>query len=217
MSEDLSPRQAEALEFIKEVSLRNGRPPTIREIGDALGISSTNGVRYFLGVLERKGLIERARRVSRGIRVMKQHSRGRVHRQKVIPLRERTIEVPLVGRVAAGEPVLAEQNIEDILRLDNSFFHTGDGSFALRVKGDSMVGAGILEGDLVIVKPDVRPETGDIVVAYWEEEATVKRYYRRGKNVVLRPENDDYEEITIDPRQEDFRVLGKVVGLIRRS
>lgn len=222
MGEGITDRQAEALAFIRDTIERLGRPPTYREIGLALGISSTNGVRYFLDTLESKGLIERDPRLSRGIRLTRG---GRI----VVPLHgakagirgARTrpspiVEVPLLGRVAAGQPNLAEQNLDDILRLDAAFFAYSEGTFALRVKGDSMRDAGILEGDIVVVRPDDRPSRGDIVVAFWQDEATVKRFFRNGDRIVLRPENESYQDIVVEPRQEDFRILGRVVGVLRR-
>ena len=216
---DMTSRQAEALAFIGDTISSLGRPPTIREIGLAMGISSTNGVRYFLGALEERGLIERSRRVSRGIRLPgRPRAFSRRTRRPLLSLSspDRLSLFPLVGRVAAGEPLLAEQNIEEILTLDPSLFPYHDGAFALRVKGESMKGAGILDGDLVIVRPDPTPSNGQIVVAFWNEEATVKRLYRRGKRVVLHPENESYADLEIPPHARDFRVLGRVVGVLRR-
>jgi repressor LexA len=224
---DTTPRQEEALQIIRDTFERLGRPPTIRELGEALGISSTNGVRYVLGKLEEKGWIVRSRRVSRGIRFTDEgralYPAARHAGQSARPRDPargtgvwNVVALPVVGRVAAGEPILAQQNIEEILQLDRSLFPYDEGTFALQVQGDSMVNAGILEGDLVVVRPDPRPANGTIAVAYWEGEATVKRFFRHGSRVVLRPENDAYEEIEIDPAQDDFRVLGRVVGVVRR-
>lgn len=224
MGEGITDRQAEALAFIRDTIERRGRPPTYREMGLALGIASTNGVRYFLDALESKGLIERDARISRGIRLTRGgrivvplrrfHARGRGGRSATST--SATVEVPLLGRVAAGQPHLAEQHVDDILRLDAAFFAYSEGTFALRVKGDSMKDAGILDGDIVVVRPDNRPSRGDIVVAYWQDEATVKRFFRNGDRIVLRPENESYEDIVVEPRQEDFRILGRVVGVLRR-
>jgi repressor LexA len=203
----------------------------MREIGAALGINSTNGVRYFLDVLEERGFIRRDPGLSRGIHLS--HRRGRSHGLRAIPgappargfrvpggasgrRQDSIYEIPIVGDIAAGAPILAEQNVEGTLNLDSTFLAAGSGAFALRVRGDSMRDAGILPGDLVIVRPDPSPANGDIVVAYWEGEATVKRFLRSGNRITLHPENPAFEDIRVHASQEDFRVLGIVAGVIRR-
>ena len=191
------------LEFIANSVRERGCPPTIREIGTQFGISSTNGVRYYLSLLERNGHLKRKSRISRGIELTA------LKRKK-----SSLVDVPLIGRVAAGSPILATENIEDILSLDSSLLGKGT-MFALRVQGDSMVGAGIEDGDLVLVRQQKRAESGEIVVAILGEEATVKRLVVRGKRTYLKPENDTYPEICLDT-ESDCSIAGKVIGLVRK-
>jgi repressor LexA len=219
--QDLTRRQRRVYDLIVSSLQRNGRPPTMREIGSALGITSTNGVRYFLEVLEERGYIERDPGLSRGIRLPRRRpALATIHPLRDTPLRDARenphFDVPIIGSIAAGSPLLAEENLEGTLTLDASLFAGKSGSFALRVRGDSMKDAGILPGDLVIVRPETAPANGAIVVAYWDGEATVKRFYRRGREITLHPENPSYEDIHIPDSQHDFRVLGTVIGVIRR-
>ena len=203
-------REEAILEMIAGALRDQGRPPTIREIGEAFGIASTNGVRYYLDRLEKSGKIRRDRWTSRGIELAP--ARGG-------PVSSGTsrnaIEIPLLGRVAAGAPILAEENIEDVLIVDGAFVRPGK-HFALRVKGDSMKNAGILDGDTVIVHHDVPVRSGEIAVAIIGDEATVKRYFPRRDKVLLLPENEDYEPIEVRPSDPEFRLAGKVVGVFRR-
>lgn len=203
MAGPLTARQKQALEFIVGAIRGMGCPPTIREMGDALGISSTNGVRYLLDVLAQKGYIRRRPHVSRGIELV--HGRSADH----------IVAVPLVGRVAAGEPILAQENIEDFFFLDSSFLTSGD-LFALRVKGESMIDAGIFDGDVIFARQQPLAEKGDIVVAVIGEEATVKRFYPENGRVRLEPANSSYGPIVVERDAPGFRIAGKVVGLIRR-
>ena len=203
MAGPLTARQKQALEFIVRAVREMGCPPTIREMGDALGISSTNGVRYLLGVLAQKGYIRRRPHVSRGIELVHGHSPDHL------------VAVPLVGRVAAGEPILAQENIEDFFFLDSSFLTSGD-LFALRVKGESMIDAGIFDGDVIFARQQPLAEKGDIVVAVIGEEATVKRFYPENGRVRLEPANSSYGPIVVERDAPGFRIAGKVVGLIRR-
>jgi len=200
-------------------SLRDqGRPPTIREIGEAFGIASTNGVRYYLDRLEKAGKIRRDRWTSRGIELQgPPPARTPTAPVKAIPEHStrNAIEIPLLGRVAAGAPILAEENIEDVLIVDGAFVRPGK-HFALRVKGDSMKNAGILDGDVVIVHHDTPLRSGEIAVAVIGDEATVKRYFPRRDKVLLIPENEEYEPIEVRPSDPEFRIAGKVVGVFRR-
>lgn len=198
-------REREILDFIREAILRNGSPPTLREIGQAFGIASTNGVRYYLDLLERRGFIRRQDRISRGIEV--------VTGPGIAPAL-RPVPVPVVGRVAAGAPLLAEENIEDHILLDPALA-PGKGHFALRVKGDSMTGAGILDGDLVLVRPQRDAQPGEIVVALLGDEATVKRLARRRGRYFLDPENESYEPIPLEATDREVRLLGRVIALVR--
>jgi repressor LexA len=206
MRHDLTDTQEEILNFITETIRKHDRSPTIREIGEHADISSTNGVRYHLSILEKLGYIKRSKGISRGIEWLEHHVKTDDGRS--------TVEIPLVGRVAAGAPVLAEENIEGMLAIDEMIAHNEE-CFALRVNGDSMSGAGIIDGDVVIVNPQPDAKSGDIVVAMLDDEATVKTYVASKGKAILRPENPDYEDIPLD-RRDDVRVLGKVVGLMRR-
>ncbi len=200
----LTDKQRAVLEFIAGKVERKGYPPTLREIGARFDIRSTNGVRSVLTALERKGYIRRKPYLSRGIELT-----GSLRR------RSREVRVPIVGRVAAGEPLLAEENLEGDLVIDRDLFPAGDG-FALRVKGDSMREAGIVDGDIVLARPDLPVGTGSIVIALIGDEATVKRFYPEGERVRLEPANKLFEPIILDRRTPGFRIVGRVVGLYRR-
>ena len=199
----LTIRQKQALDFIVMATNELGCPPTIREIGDALGISSTNGVRYLLGALAQKGYIRRRPHVSRGIELMENRRP------------ESLRAVPLLGRVAAGEPTLAQENIEEFFFLDSSFLTSGE-VFALRVKGESMRDVGIFDGDIVFARQQPSAERGDIVVAIIGEEATVKRFYPENGRIRLEPANSFYGPIIVEKDAPGFRIAGKVVALIRK-
>jgi repressor LexA len=173
-------------------------PPTIREIGKAFGIASTNGVRYYLTMLERAGYLKHRSGVSRGCGLA---SIGQ------------GVGIPLVGRVAAGQPILAEECIEDRLDVGQVFGDSSD-LFALRVRGDSMVDAGILDGDVVIVRQRDQAKPGAIVVALIGDEATVKYYRPRSDRIELAPANEKYDPIRVTEGQ-DFRILGVVTGVLR--
>jgi len=195
----LNDRAREILSFIQRFARERGYPPTIREIGREYGISSTNGVRYYLNLLEKAGYLRRSERISRGIEgVSKPAPRG---------------GIPILGRVAAGQPILAEESLEGTLE-PGEMFGDASGLFALRVRGDSMIEAGILAGDYVVVRQQEKADSGDIVVALRGEEATVK-YYRPGRGrAELVPANPAYEPIAVDAKS-GFRILGVVRGVIR--
>jgi repressor LexA len=191
-------------EYIRqEVSMR-GFPPTIREIGEHFDISSTNGVRYFLDKLEKEGLIRRKSRTARGIEI--------VGREKV----GEGSPIPILGRVPAGDTNFSEEYIEDVLLVDETIA-SGEGVFAVRVKGDSMIGAGINDGDLAIVKRNPAPLSGEIVVALIEDEVTLKRFIRKGGRAILRPENQAYSDIDLSSFGHDrISIIGTVQALVRR-
>jgi repressor LexA len=191
-------------EYIRqEVALR-GLPPTIRQIGEQFDISSTNGVRYFLNKLEKDGLIKRQSRTARGIEIV---GREMVGEGK---------PVPILGRVPAGEPTFSEEYIEDMLLLDDNIAK-GEDVFAVRVKGDSMIGAGINDGDLAVVKKNPTPQNGEIVVALIEDEVTLKRFVRKEGKVILRPENEAYTDIDLTNLGHDrISIIGTVQALVRR-
>ena len=225
------------LQFIADCVGEQGRPPTIREIGARFGLASTNGVRYYLDRLEQAGKIRRDRWTSRGIELQAIEGRSLETAPRTAPVRGREdvpgprppishragdagsardfLEIPLIGRVAAGAPILAEQHVEDTFVIDSSMARGGK-HFALRVRGDSMKNAGIFDGDVVIVRHDTAVRSGDIAVVVIGDEATVKRYFPRKDKLLLFPENEDYEPIEVKPSDPDVRVAGKVVGVFRR-
>jgi repressor LexA len=194
----LNERARKILAFIQRFTRENGYPPTIREIGIEFEISSTNGVRYYLTMLEKGGHLKRSGRISRGI-------------GPTTPLHPPGI--PILGRVAAGRPILAEENHEGTLEPLEMF---GDpkGLFALKVRGDSMIDAGILAGDYVVVHHQERADAGEIVVALVGDEATVKYYRPREDSIELVPANPKYEPIVV-AEESDFRILGTVRGVFR--
>ncbi len=200
MRKDLTNRQRKVLDFITNYLRDTGYPPTIREIAGEFRISS-KGAYDHLVAIEKKGYIRRDPAKPRAIELM-DFVPGRAYGP--------VIEIPVVGRVAAGEPLLASQNIERTITLSNDLIRTEE-PFALRIKGESMMGAGILEGDYVIVKQQQDADQGDIVVALIGDEATVKRFYRAGDHIRLQPENPAMKPIIV----KDVTILGKVVGLFR--
>jgi len=199
---DLTKRQQEIFDFIKRYSAKYGYPPTVRDIGKAVGLASSSTVHAHLSNLERIGLLRRDPSKPRAIELLGRTAAG--VRSMVRP------GLPLVGQVAAGQPVLAEENIEDYVQTP-SYAGGDQGAYLLRVRGDSMKNIGMLDGDLVVVKPQETAEEGEVVVALIGEEATVKRFFQEDDHVRLQPENDAMAPI----RSSDVRVLGKVVGLMR--
>ena len=201
MRKKLTNRQQEILDFIKKYIEKPGYPPTVREIGGAFDMSE-KGAFDHLKAIEKKGYIRRDPRKPRAIEILDFVAAR--HRQEIT-------EVPIVGKIAAGEPLLAEHNIEGTLPLPGGMV-SDDNAFALRVKGDSMVNAGIFDGDYVVVKGQSAAEQGDIVVALLEDEATVKRFYLEDDKIRLQPENPVMPPIFA----KNVVILGKVIGLFRR-
>ena len=200
MTQDtLTRRQAEILELIRSYVAEEGCPPTRAEIADALGFRSPNAAEDHLRALERKGMIELVPGASRGIRLL-----------------EEDYGLPVVGRVAAGEPVLAEEHIEDYCQLDAATFHPR-ADYLLRVTGDSMRDIGIFHGDLLAVHRTPHAVNGQIVVARLDDEVTVKRFRQRGSIVRLLPENSEYEPIRVDLREQDLVIEGLGVGILRKE
>lgn len=193
MQAPLTSRQQKLLRFITDHTRTKGHPPTVREIGRAFGFRSTGTVRDHLRALETKGFVEKHAGKSRGL---------------ALPEWLRTL--PILGRVPAGGPLLAEENVEGTVDLSREF--GGENVFALKVHGDSMVDAGICEGDLVVVRTQDHAESGQIVVALVDGEATVKKYVARGAKQWLQPANSRYEPI---PIEDDTRIVGRVIGVIR--
>ena len=209
MSKELTNRQKEILEFVKGYIELNGYPPSYREIGENFHMASTFGVKRHLDALAKKGYLNNEGNISRSLSLT-QLSRPKPMDKSAIEL----IELPIVGRVAAGYPILAEQNIEGTLAIQSSLISNKVESFGLKVKGDSMIDAGIFENDVVIINPQKDARNGDIVVALLQDEATLKRYEKRDDTVYLIPENKNYNIIEVKNR-EDFSIIGKVLGVFR--
>jgi len=201
----LTDRQSEVLGFIRAFSQRHGLPPTVREVAERFRVTPRAAFDH-IRALERKGALQRrvtARRSSRAL-TLADHWGSRAR------------EVPVLGRIAAGAPLLAEENREGSLPIDGAWLQSkGEDLFALRVRGDSMVNAHIVEGDLVLVRKQETAQPGDIVVALLDNEATVKRFARQGDAVVLRAEHPTLPPIVIQPGERQVKILGKVVGLLR--
>lgn len=200
----LTGRQREILDFILSEIHRKGYPPSVREIGLAIGLSSSSTVHSHLTSLERKGYLRRDPTKPRALEVLNY----RDTETGVAPSQMRS--VPVVGRIAAGMPLLAEENIEDVFALPAEL--SDDDTFVLRVTGDSMIEAGILDGDWLVVRQQQQASNGDIVVALMDDEATVKRFFREDGRIRLQPENRTMEPIYV----QDARVLGKAIAVLRR-
>lgn len=207
----LTDRQKQVLDFISESIRARGYPPTLREIGERMGIRSTNGVNDHLKALEKKGYLEREDLKSRALRPIG---------MEVSPPREandNTVPVPVVGRVAAGMPILATEQSDDTVQVDRFFLGNHRDVFALRVKGESMIEAGIFDGDYIFVRKQATAHPGEIVVAMINDEATVKYFHPEGDQIVFKPANRTMQPIVV--RKRDFKpvnLLGTVVGVYRR-
>ena len=212
MKKELTDRQNKILTFIRDFLRENGFPPTLREIGKAFEISSTFGVKRHLDALEKKGYIRIESNASRGIAIL-QDDDG-INLSTANDQNEFFSKIPIVGRVAAGSPILAMENIEGSVIIDPSFIKTTEDAFALRVRGDSMINAGIFEGDIVIVSPNQKGNNGDIIVAMLDDEVTVKRLEMKNNSIKLIPENKDYRSIEINEKSR-FSIIGKVKGVVR--
>jgi repressor LexA len=202
---DLTDRQRQILDFIKAEMRMKGYPPTVRDIGQAVGLSSSSTVHSHLAALEAKGLIRRDPSKPRALEVLDHDRDERIAGTTGV------VRLPVVGAVAAGMPMLAEENIEQTIPLPIDVVRE-DSTFVLRVKGDSMIEAGILDGDFVVVRQQSIADNGDIVVALLEDEATVKRFFREADQVRLQPENAAMEPIYA----RDVSIMGKVVAVFRR-
>lgn len=201
----LTERQAEILRLVRELTEVSGYPPTRAEIAERMGFRSVNAAEQHLRALEKKGAIEISSGASRGIRV-----------RDARPTSRRLLELPVIGRVAAGAPMLAEENVQGHFQLDPNLF-TPRADYLLRVRGMSMRDAGILEGDLLAVHRTSDVRTGQIVVARLADEVTVKRFRRRGNSVQLEAENPDFAPIEVDLRRDSLAIEGIAVGVIRNG
>ncbi|UCH64610.1 MAG: transcriptional repressor LexA [Ignavibacterium sp.] len=212
MKKELTERQNKILFFIKEFVRENGFPPTLREIGRSFEISSTFGVKRHLDALEKKGYIRIESNASRGIAIINQEDELNI--DATADNNQFFTKIPIVGRVAAGSPILAMENIEGSVIIDPSFIKKAEDAFALRVRGDSMINAGIFEGDVVIVSPNQKGKNGDVIVAMLDDEVTVKRLEMRNNLIRLLPENEDFQPIQITEKSR-FSIIGKVKGVVR--
>ena len=202
MSEgNITPKQKEILEYIKDQILTRGFPPAVREICEAVNLKSTSSVHSHLETLEKNGYIRRDPTKPRAIEILDDNFNL---------TRREMVNIPIIGRVAAGEPLLAEQNIEDYFPIPVEYMPNKQ-TFMLQVQGESMINAGILSGDYVIVEQTPSAENGEQVVALIEDGATVKTFYREEGIIRLQPENDAYDPIFLS----DVTILGKVIGVIR--
>jgi repressor LexA len=199
---DLTKRQKEIFDFIRKYAAKTGYPPTVREIGKAVGLHSSSTVHAHLANLEKIGLLRRDPSKPRAIELLLEKAKKTVRPG---------YELPLIGQVAAGEPILAEENIDEYLEIPD-VIGGEDGDYILQVRGESMKNVGILEGDYVVVRPSDDADNGEIVVALIGEEATVKRIYREAEHIRLQPENDEMDPILTT----EARVLGRVVGVFRK-
>ena len=197
----ISDKQAQILEYIKDQIMEKGYPPAVREICEAVHLKSTSSVHSHLATLEKRGYIRRDPTKPRAIEICDDNFQM---------LRTETASLPVVGRVAAGEPILAEQNIESYFPVPAEYVPRGE-SFVLKVHGTSMINAGIMDGDYIFVNSCRNAENGEIIVALFDDSATVKRFYKEDGHIRLQPENDEMEPIIV----EDCQILGKVFGVYR--
>jgi repressor LexA len=204
---ELTKRQNEVLDVIKDCIAKTGMPPTRVELAKILGFRSANAAEEHLKALARKGAIEILSGTSRGIRIVEEH------KSNIIPIEE---GIPLVGMVAAGEPILATEHVESHYNVDPSLFHPS-ADFLLRVQGESMKDIGIMDGDLLAVHKTQDVNNGQVVVARVEEDVTVKRFYREGSKVTLKAENATFDPIKVDLEYQSFDIEGIAVGVIRTA
>ncbi|TLU64641.1 repressor LexA [Thalassotalea litorea] len=198
----LTPRQSQIFDLIKEKIADTGMPPTRAEIADFFGFKSANAAEEHLKALAKKGFIEMLPGTSRGIRLADEHNEE--------------LGLPLIGRVAAGEPILAQEHVEDRYQIDGNLFHP-NADYLLRVNGESMKDIGIMDGDLLAVHQTTDIHNGQVVVARVEEDVTVKRYKREGNVVYLHAENEAFEPIKVDLTSQQFNIEGIAVGVIRSA
>ena len=214
MVDGLTQRQKQLIDAISEAIQVNGRPPSIPELMLALGVSSPNGIAKHLNALEAKGYIARDKG-ARGIRLLSSARNECDTKPEAISYSDPNLSyVPLLGTIAAGAPILAEENVEEMIPVPQSMTGSGE-TFFLRVKGDSMIEEGILSGDLVMVSKCDSVSNGELAAIMVEDEATVKRFYNNGSHIMLEPANQHYEPIIIPAGTAQCAVIGRIVGLIR--
>jgi repressor LexA len=217
---ELTDRQRAVLDFIQHSIVSRGYPPTLREIGEKMGIRSTNGVNDHLKALEKKGYLAREDLKSRALRPLKMDGLVKLEAASSHGHGDDDlVEVPVVGRVAAGAPLLAVENVSDTVKVDRFFLGSSPAkeTFALRVKGDSMIEDGIHDGDFIFVRKSLTADKGDIVVALIEDEATVKRYYPEGDTIRFQPANAQMQPILVKKRDfKSVNLIGIVVGVYRK-
>jgi repressor LexA len=202
MNNDLSDKQLNILNFIKNEILQKGYPPAVREICDAVGLKSTSTVHGHLERLEKKGFIRRDPTKPRAIEITD---------DSFLPIRSEMVSVPVIGKVSAGEPLLAVENIEEYFPIPSTYMPNNQ-TFMLKVQGDSMIEVGIFNNDLILVQQQSHAVNKDIVVALLDDSVTVKRFFREADHIRLQPENSTMQPIIVD----DATILGKVIGLFRR-
>ena len=199
----ISKKQQEILDYIKNEILNRGFPPAVREICEAVNLKSTSSVHAHLETLEKNGYIRRDPTKPRAIEIVDDNFNL---------VRRETVNVPVVGRVAAGEPILAIQNVENYFPIPAEYMSTNNQTFILKVQGESMINAGILDGDNVLVEQCSTAENGDMVVALIDDSATVKTFYKENGHYRLQPENDYMEPIIVE---DNLQIMGKVIGVFR--
>jgi len=209
MNTDISDKQKKILDFIANYISDSGYPPTVREIASAIGLSSSATVHAHLSKLEKAGYIKRGKGSSRSIEIIRDQYKNRLIGEET---NNNIILLPVVGNVAAGKPILAEENIEEYFPVTNDFVNDFNDVFMLKVKGDSMINAGILDRDYIIVRKQNIAKNGEIVVALIEDEATVKRFLKTDKVIKLIPENDYMKPII----SKEVNIVGKVIGVLRK-
>ncbi len=214
MQKRITEKHQKILDFVNAQVAEKGYPPSVREICRAVGFKSTSTVHGYLEKLEEYGLIQKDPTKPRAIKVVHRPSPVKDHQGRPHYLRKQTVEVPIVGKVTAGQPILAVENIEDTFPLPAEFVN-GNNVFMLKVKGDSMMEAGILDGDYIFVNQQSTAQNGDIIVALVGDEATVKTFHKEKDHVRLQPENRFYEPIIVRD-VDSLSILGKVIGVFRK-
>ena len=203
MAEKLTFKQERVFNFIKKYKTHTGYPPTVREITEKLGLSGPNSAKKFLDILERKGFIRKTAKSSRAIEILSEA-------QKILPYM-----IPVVGNIQAGTPILAIENIEENIAMDSSLIRDKD-TFFLKVRGNSMIDAHIMDGDLAMIRPQNTVEQGEIAAVLIGEEATIKYFFKENQTIRLQPANPEMNPILIGENEEDIKIIGKITGIVRK-